>query len=180
MSEPMRSEEKLQLAQWHLARSDQLRLGLVSRASALLSANALVMTGIVVVSSSVSSRIAPIVGASALIALAVSTYSATLVAGVLTGSGNLPTLSRQPHHPPAIAFSYGDTLKGFSTQREFQDQFLAQSAEEAAKDAALELWRCISLHHLRTIKLQRATRCLLASALILAITTTEKLFFSLF
>ncbi|MFE2972990.1 hypothetical protein ACFXKC_57775 [Streptomyces sp. NPDC059340] len=57
---------------------------------------------------------------------------------------------------------------------------MAQSTEEVADAAILELWRCIHLHHLRTIKLQRATRYLLASAMILVAMTAEKMLFELF
>ncbi|WP_405392598.1 hypothetical protein OG596_35305 [Streptomyces sp. NBC_01102] len=180
MSEAMQAEERLKLAQWHLSRSDQLRLGLISRASTLLSANALVMTGIAFISSSTTARTAVVIGASALIALVVSAYSVIQLTGVLTGSRTLSTLSRPPDSPAPIAFSYGDTINEYRSLSEFEEKFLAQSAEEAANSAILELWSCINLHQLRTIKLQRATRCLLTSAIILVVITAEKMLFGLF
>ncbi|MFB7178029.1 hypothetical protein ACFCYI_10030 [Streptomyces sp. NPDC056257] len=111
----------------------------------------------------------------ALLALAVSAYSIAQVTGVLTGPRRVPALSRPQSSPIPIAFSYSDTVNEFSSPRAFQDQLLAQSIEEATNDATLELWRCISIHHLRTIKLQRATRGLLASAIVLVVMTAEKL-----
>ncbi|MFD9369116.1 hypothetical protein ACFWA6_15645 [Streptomyces sp. NPDC060020] len=179
MSETTRAEDRLQLAQWHLSRADQLRLGLVNRAGALLSANALVIAGTAFISGSTLSRISPIIGVTALLALAVSAYSIAQVTGVLTGPRRVPALSRPQSSPIPIAFSYSDTVNEFSSPRAFQDQLLAQSIEEATNDATLELWRCISIHHLRTIKLQRATRGLLASAIVLVVMTAEKLLLGL-
>jgi hypothetical protein len=110
----------------------------------------------------------------------VNAYSVIQLTGVLTGSRTLSTLSRPPDSPAPIAFSYGDTINEYNSLSGFQEKFLAQNAEEAANDAILELWRCVNLHGVRTSKLQRATRCLLTSAIILVVITAEKMLLGLF
>ncbi|MFB7619685.1 hypothetical protein [Kitasatospora sp. NPDC056181] len=175
MGEELRAEDRLQLAQWHLGRADGLRLGLVNRAGTLLSANALVITGVVFASGAPSSDVSPVIGAAALVALAVSAYSAAQVASVLTGSRGLPALSRSVGSPVPIAFSYRDTVRAFDTPEEFQTRFSAQTAQEAANSAVLELWRCISIHQLRARKMQRATQSLLVGATALVAMTAARL-----
>ncbi|WP_329491704.1 hypothetical protein OG618_35290 [Kitasatospora sp. NBC_01246] len=175
MSEELRAEERLQLAQWHLTRADGLRLGLVNRAGTLLSADALVITGVVFASGATSSDVSPVIGAAALLALVVSAGSAALAASVLTGFRRLPGMSRPAGFPVPIAFGYGDTVGAFGSPEEFRSGFSAQSVEAAADSAVLELWRCISVHQLRARRMQRATQCLLAGAALLVVMAAARL-----
>ncbi|MEV4436775.1 hypothetical protein [Streptomyces sp. NPDC049555] len=177
MSDEIQAKEALKLAQWHLSRADQLRLGLVSRTSALLSANALVIAGAVLVSSSPSSRLAPIIWGSTLVVLTMSTYSVVQATGVLTGPLRGRDLSRPPGFPPSLSFSYKDTLDEFSDPLAFRDGFMTQSTGDATRSALLELWRCMTLHQLRMARLHRATRSLLASTMVLIATAAERMAF---
>ncbi|MEV6973228.1 hypothetical protein [Kitasatospora sp. NPDC093806] len=175
MGVELAEEERLQLAQWHLVRADGLRLGLVNRAGALLSANALVITGAVFASGATSSEVSPVVGAVALVALVVSAISAALSASVLTGFRGRPALSRPSGFPVPLAFSYGDTVSACGSAEEFRAGFVAQSVATAADAAVLELWRCISVHQLRARRMQRATRYLVAGAALLVVMAAERL-----
>ncbi|KJY25454.1 hypothetical protein [Streptomyces sp. NRRL S-495] len=175
MSEEPRPEDRLHLAQWRLVRADGLRLGLVNRAGTLLSANALVMTGVVFASGATSSDVSPAIGAVGLVALVVSACSAALAASVLTGSGKLPALAQPLDSVVPIAFSYGDTVKAFSSPEHFRAGLAAQTVEAAADAAALELWRCISVHQLRARRMRRATQYLLGGAVLLVAMAAAKL-----
>ncbi|MFB8242877.1 hypothetical protein ACFC58_40715 [Kitasatospora purpeofusca] len=169
----------MQLAQWHLVRADALRLGLVNRAGTLLSANAIVMTGVVFASGATASDVSPVIGAVGLVALVVSACSAALAASVLTGSGKLPTLSQPPDAVVPVAFSYGDTVKAFASPEEFRAGLSAQTVEAAADAAALELWRCISVHQLRARRMRRATQYLVGGAALLVAMAAMRLFTAL-
>ncbi|MFG2697187.1 hypothetical protein [Kitasatospora sp. NPDC048407] len=179
MDEQLRPEGRLQLAQWHLDRADALRLGLVNRAGTLLSANALLMTGVVFASGATSSDVSPAIGAVGLLALVVSAFSATLAASVLTGSGKLPSLAQPPDALVPVAFSYSDTVKAFASPEQFREGLSAQTVEAAADAAALELWRCISVHQLRARRMRRATQYLLGGAALLVTMAAMKLFTAL-
>ncbi|MEV0194778.1 hypothetical protein AB0I39_40460 [Kitasatospora purpeofusca] len=165
-------EDRLRLAQWHLVRADGLRPGLVNRAGALLSADALVVTGVVFASGATSSEVSPVLGALGLVALVVSACSAALV---LTGSGRLPALSRPSGSVVPIAFSYGDTVEAFASAEQFRAGLGAQTVEEAADAAAVELWRCIGVHQLRARRMRRATQYLLGGAVLLVAMAAAKL-----
>ncbi|MFJ4097690.1 hypothetical protein ACIPYS_39530 [Kitasatospora sp. NPDC089913] len=175
MGEELCPEERLRLVQWHLVRADGLRLGLVNRAGALLSADALVVTGVVFASGATSSEVSPVLGAVGLAALVVSVCSVALAALVLTGSGRLPALSRPSGAVVPIAFSYGDTVEAFASVEQFRAGLCAQTLEAAADAAAVELWRCISVHQVRVRRMRHATQYLLGGAVLLVAMAAARL-----
>ncbi|MEU0332543.1 hypothetical protein [Streptomyces sp. NPDC006193] len=65
---------------------------------------------VVVVSGSISSRVAPVIGVSALSALAVSAYSVVQVMGVLMGTRTPSTSSGPPETRLSLAYSYSGTV----------------------------------------------------------------------
>ncbi|MFF0868462.1 hypothetical protein ACFYUV_42360 [Nonomuraea sp. NPDC003560] len=171
---------RLNLAQWHLTRSDQLRLGLISRAGGILSANALVVTGVVFISGLNSSSISPITGTFALASLAAIAYSTISAVGVFTGSRSIRRISLERDARAPIAFSYSDTISQISSAKDFRDAFTKQTAAETLDAAALELWRCICVHHARTKKLGSATRWMLVSSAALIAAAAAKILLGIF
>ncbi|GLX04584.1 hypothetical protein [Microbispora sp. NBRC 16548] len=180
MADEMDITARLSLAQWHLTRSDQLRLGLIGRAGGILSANALVITGVVLISGFNSSPISPIIGALTLVSLAATTYSTISAIGVFTGSRFIPEVSIGYEDRIPIAFSYSDTISKISSAKDFHHTFTTQTTAEILDAAALELWRCICVHHARTKKLGSATRWMLISAATLIAAAAARIFLGIF
>lgn len=136
------------LAKWHLVRADQLRLGLVNRVSALLSANALIVAGLVILSDTEKTSSASAIRALCILALAATACSVFRAAGALSVGRKIPTLSHPRTMAISLAFSYSDTVETVENVADFQERFRTQTPGDSLDSATLELWRCLNVHHL--------------------------------
>jgi hypothetical protein len=157
--------QQLELAHWHLLRSDQLRASVAARAGSLMSANTLVVGGIAIILTlrGKPGLLAMIGSLLALLCVAVSTVAASMA---------LITLRRWHVHFTERSwrksFIYNSVNpQGVNTVDDFKERFHRESDRDRLDDALNELWRCGILHGYRYRRLRLASQALLAGIIFL-------------
>ena len=158
-------EEQLATAHWHIVRGDSMRVGVASRAGAVLSTNALVLTGIALALSLRSQRPNAVVIVTAIVALGCVVFSVVNAALALI---TIRSWSRQfgdQVTPATFLYCQSELSGAVGTFEDFKRQVASTSPEEHLEFALAELWRCSRLHGYRYRKL-RVAMCWLLAALV--------------
>ncbi|MEV6768655.1 hypothetical protein AB0N05_08460 [Nocardia sp. NPDC051030] len=156
----------LEAVHWHIVREDQHRVGVATRASAVLSTNALVIAG--------TALAASVRGTQRPNPLVISSTLATLVfvaASVFLASTALVTPQRRKWVPrwdgidsdSSMVYSYPYYDYRWSSFEEFRKSITDQSPEQQLRGAILELWKATFVDQYRYRKLRLSTRCLIGS-----------------
>ncbi|MFB7718941.1 hypothetical protein [Nocardia sp. NPDC056100] len=149
---------------WHIAREDQLRAAVSTRAGAVLSTNALVIAGTALSFSFRDSRRPNIA------MLCTSLSALVFVAGsVMFASMALITLRRKdlrffgPRDDASALYYYPGIRRKWPTVEAFREAVMNQSPEQQLRGAVVELWRAADLHGHRYRMLRTATWLLLGA-----------------
>jgi hypothetical protein len=164
---------------WHIARYDGIRDSTASRASLLVSANALLLAGTAVLLSfygdiALKGKVNIVIGAAFL-----SILGATLLvigASIWFCVGAVAAYkTRQTSHfkfassvPSRFLFNWGDTIRSSRDFEGFYKQLIGQSEEDVLRAAASELWTALHQHAKKHRNLRIGIR-LFRAALILFI-----------
>lgn len=159
----MESETSLNLVRWHIDRYDRLRAATSARASLMLSANALILTGSTLL---LGQHLAGgnrhpwliVVYYSVLLAtyaLAAISIRASIGAIVAVRTSRVLFDARIPDRG---AFHWGDTVKRDPSAADFTATFMATTIESYLEQGLAELYTGIRQHALRYGKLRRAAR----------------------
>jgi hypothetical protein len=160
--------DKLEQAKWHLLRFDMLRATLANRAAVLLSSNAVVLTGTLLIvlrpeadlyGGTVMLGAIVVVGIIAVILSGVSVaYSAAALANVR------PWRSVTPGPVPlGTFFDASDTTARFSYQSEFRDAFIRLTRQDTLDHALATLWGIVTGYQRRYTYIRLAIRLLFGS-----------------
>lgn len=157
-------EGRIASARWHTLRYDALRASLASRATFVVSVNAIVVAG----TSLLFNQARPVDLAGGRVAFAVASVGAavTLLYSVLSVARAIGVLAERRHwrtlfgdDPPSIAFyQHTDTFRRLSTYQAFEAEFKGQSREDELQSAVANLWVIMRMHQHRYGYLRRAVR----------------------
>ncbi|MFJ9636759.1 hypothetical protein [Streptomyces sp. NPDC101178] len=178
---PAPTSEMLEITKWHIDRYDRLRSSTSLRASILLSANAILITGsLILVNYHLQSdtRRQSILIESLFAALATLTLS--LIMRSLWGCINAIAArktTRALHHaeiPTRFLFNWGDTLKSVDGHTDFARKVTELSLDSMLGHAVAELWTDILQHAQRHRHLRSAIStfryCIIAQLVLAAFT----------
>ena len=161
-----RHSSQLDMIKWHIVRSDSQRVGLWTRAAAVLGADTLVLAGATVLltlSPTTPSRLGKL---AALLTMALVLVSAVRAAQVI---GTVRDWSRtiEPHSPSPVLYNLPETVKFAGSYPAFRELVAAQSMSEQVESATSELWRLSCLHRRRIHALRSAGHWLLIAVIAL-------------
>jgi len=159
--------ERLEMLKWHIVRSDGQRVGIWTRAAAVLGADTLVLAGATVLLTLSSSRQLP-----RWIALVAMILVLLSVIGVAQVIGTVKDWARtvEPESPTPALFNLQGSISLAVTYSGFRELVTAQDVDSQVEAATSELWRLSHLHRRRVKALRVAGNCLLlaVAALMLA------------
>jgi hypothetical protein len=163
-------EDKLTLVQWNIARYDQIRSSTGSRASLLVSANALLLTGATILFSTYNDIEQPagwwqsFVTTAFIVALGV-TFIFTLLSvwfcvGAISAYKTRKTSRRvfREKLPSRFIFNWGDTLRLGAGYENFWTKMQGLTRSDALNSASAELWSAIYQHSKRHGQLRKGIR----------------------
>jgi hypothetical protein len=163
-------EDKLTLVQWNIARYDQIRSSTGSRASLLVSANALLLTGATILFSNYNNIERPtgcwqsFVTTAFIVALG-ATLVFTLLSvwfcvGAISAYKTRKTSRRifRDKMPSRFIFNWGDTLRLGAGYENFWTKMQGLTRSDALNAASAELWSAIYQHSKRHGHLRKGIR----------------------
>jgi hypothetical protein len=152
----------IETVHWHILREDQHRAGVATRATAVLSTNALIVAGTALSFAARGSQrpnLATLVSASAtLLVVAASVIFASLA--LIAPRVWPPRWNAIDGHALSDVYSYGYYSLNWSTFEEFRESIVNLSPDQQLRGAIIELWKAAYIHQIRYRKLRSATRCL--------------------
>lgn len=151
---PFGDDERLKLLQWHLDRYDRLRSSTSARAAVLLSANAALLAGTILLSNSfLQEADNSTLSTWAMRAFAVLSFlfSASSVAYCTNAIAAWRTIRRMHDKeiPSRFAFNWGDTLRVVDGYSDFVSKLATLDREQITKNGTAELWTAILQHKRR-------------------------------
>jgi len=162
--------DKFELALWLIERYDELRSSTASRASIVLSAAAILITGssflfekflVLIPQISLIERVVLI-----FVFLLSLTFQLASIGSSASAIVNVWKKSRKMiggEIPPRLLFNARDTIETYETLEKFEQEFKSTDEEQILSFALGELWTITNSHHKRYQILRRATRLLLIS-----------------
>lgn len=160
MADPTHLADQLENVKWHILRSDAQRIGLWTRAAAVLSANTLVIAGAALMLT-VGTRTSLGGLIAALIALIFVLMSVVEAANVIATLRDLDKRLPLAKSPVPIIFSLPETVRLSGSFPRFREMVLTETPEAQLDNAISELWRISVLHRNRIHRLRRAVYWLL-------------------
>jgi hypothetical protein len=162
--------EDLELVEWLIDRSDGLRESVANRAAIVLSADALLFTGVIFLLNVVFSGGSHYSKAERLfiyLCIVITTILLSFsIFNAITGVVNVWKKSREMFGvdmPQRLFFHARDTIEAFKSFAPFKESFLASNEEQMMDYALGALWTSLSTFHYRYRILRRAIRLLLLS-----------------
>jgi hypothetical protein len=156
---------RLEAVQWHIIRADGQRSGLWSRASALLSANTLVVGGAAILVTGAGTRsLSLLVTLLPLTAAIISIYFASTV--VRSGVASEKKLTEGLPKRPSV-YSLTDVASKSGNFEAFKGVLPTRSVEMELEDATVELWRLSVLHERRMKQLGKSLQWFVAGSALL-------------
>jgi hypothetical protein len=154
-TELLNDDQLIEIVRWHILRADSQRAGLWTRATAVLSADALVIAGTAVLVSAGDSATwwSLLTAALPLIAAMISVWTACNIVGGISGWQDT---FKAKDSPTPLFYSLPDTVKGLGTYEKFRHALSNRSAASELDDAASEFWRLSVLHLQRLHQLRRS------------------------
>jgi hypothetical protein len=167
---PLDDAAQLSRIQWHIDRYDRLRASTSSRAAVLLSANAALLTGTLVLANTFLQNVVKSWAAVPIELLALGSAATTVVAIFFCANAiatwrTTRNINRQ-EIPPRLMFNWGDTLRAVDGYSKFESLVLAQTSEEVLKNGIAELWTDILQHSRRHKHLRYAMHLFRAAVVI--------------
>ena len=161
--------ERIATARWHTTRYDSLRGSLTTRASFVVSVNAIVVTGTTLLLAQAQPKdlaggrvTFAVTSAGAAVAIAFAAASVWQAIGALVAGR--PWRTQYGKDVPYGAFyQHSDTFKQFSSYRTFRAALSDESLERQLDAAAANLWVVMRTHAYRYAFLRRAVRSLAVS-----------------
>lgn len=165
-------ETQIEALRWHILRYDSLRVSVATRASFLLSANAVLIAGVaLLVPQGIQRSVAGgrlslgLLGGWSVVTLILSGISIHNSMGAqLHRRSSRETLESEP--PLAFLYHHSDALQQASTYREFAGKFASQGQQEELKCALAALWIGLNAY-------SRRYRCMRRSAVNLYLAMTS-------
>jgi hypothetical protein len=153
----------IETARWHILRYDSLRASLASRASFVLSADAVLIAGISFLFSWTAKRgiyggiiSLALVGVGMLLALTFALLSVRRASRALLSNKSWRTLFSSDA-PPSLFYQHSDTIKAIPTYAEFSTAFKGQATGSELESAIVNLWLVLHTHAYRYRFLREAT-----------------------
>jgi hypothetical protein len=164
----------LELVRWHILRLDGYRHAVWARASAVLSADAIVAAAVAVFISRASGahRASLVMTLIGLATLLISMYHTLAILGT-RGNWHMRTISVDR---PALLYSAPDTVSICATREGFGRKIASRTMNDEMEDAVTALWEMELLHSYRIRKVSAAVIWLFLSVLILATATLATVF----
>lgn len=159
----------IETARWHTLRYDNLRVSLASRASFVLSADAVLIAGVSFLFSWFSGR--TVYGGKSSIVLVGGGMLVALISALLSmRRASQALLSSKPWRvlfnvepPRSLFYQHSDTVKAVPTYAEFRAAFEGQTASSELESAMVNLWLVLHTHAYRygflRVANQRAPGC---------------------
>jgi hypothetical protein len=153
----------IETARWHTLRYDNLRASLASRASFVVSADAVLIAGVSFLFSWTAGRgvyggtvsLVP-VGVGMLLALIFALLSVRGASRAFLSNKSWRRLfSAEP--PLSLFYQHSDTIKAASTYAEFSSAFREQTPDSEVESAVVNLWLVLQTHAYRYRFLRTAT-----------------------
>ena len=162
-----REVELLDLAKWHISRSDALRNSVATRASVILSANALIVAGTALISNQFLVHISSVAPALAVTFAFLAIASLILVAGSVAFAISTLVTKKSWRSSidsgPSLGFSGLSTVKYAANVDDFESMFCNADHDQILRAALVELWVGVSTYLHRYVSLRRATQWLLGA-----------------
>jgi hypothetical protein len=168
MKDPTNLADQLESVKWHILRSDAQRIGLWTRAAAVLSADTLVIAGAAVMLT-LGTRTFFGTLVAALAALILVLISVGWAANAIAVVKNWSKRSLLPNFPPPMIFSLPETVTLAGSFTKFHKIVLTETIEARLDNAISELWRISVLHRNRIHQLRQAVYWLILGVASLAI-----------
>lgn len=173
-------EATLKLIQWHIDRYDRLRSSTSSRASVLLSANAALFAGtVLLLNARVIGR--PLVWGVMVSGLLTACVIATSIYLCMNAIASWRTV-RQFHDkeiPSRLLFNWGDTVRSVDGFSSFARAVRSQTLGEVVDNGLAELWTDILQHKRRHKYLRHGMHTFRAAILLFALFVVVAVFFSI-
>ena len=158
-----RAARLIETARWHTVRYDNLRVSLASRASFVVSADAVLIAGVSFLFSWTSGR-GVFGGAVSLVSLGVGMLLVLIFALLSVRGASRALLSNKSWRrlfntepPLSLFYQHSDTIKAVPTYAEFSSAFKEQTTDSELESAVVNLWLILHTHAYRYRFLRTAT-----------------------
>jgi hypothetical protein len=153
-SSPLAASDSLHLIQWHIDRYDRLRASTSARAAVLLSANAVLLTGAILLINSFlqGSGIAPVIAWPMRVLSIITVLLCAASINFCTNAVASWRTTRQLHSkeiPRRFVFNWGDTIRSVDGFSSFSTTMESLKITDIVNNATAELWTAILQHRRR-------------------------------